>query len=58
MANSVDPDETAHYDPSHLALHSKSQFAWVLVLVRVNILYRVSVILGQLTLRMLGKNFS
>ena len=26
MANSVDPDETAHYEPSHLDLHRLQKY--------------------------------
>ena len=26
MANSIDPDETAHYDPSHQGLHSLHRY--------------------------------
>ena len=27
MANSVDPDETAHYEPSHLDLHGLQKYS-------------------------------
>ena len=28
MANSVDPDETAHYEPSHLGLHCLQRYLY------------------------------
>ena len=28
MANSVDPDETAHYEPSHLDLHCLQKYLY------------------------------
>ena len=28
MANSVDPDEMAHYEPSHLDLHCLHRYVW------------------------------
>ena len=29
MANSVDPDEMAHYEPSHLDLHCLQSLFWI-----------------------------
>ena len=38
MANSVDPDETAHYEPSHLDLHCLQKYLyWSIGMKEVNI---------------------